>query len=177
MRAAGPSSRSRPVPVTDQAAGELIPAAALAVLHGEHAPDGSFDQAIPLLTVDPGGFPHVALLSRAQLRDAGTGRDLLAVVWAGRTSAHLRATGLATVILVGGQLAWYLKMSVVGFVSREGRFGVILRLVQCVSDTAGVDLVPMGYRGSPELAVEEGWDADKEVLDVLSQAVAGRPQS
>jgi hypothetical protein len=149
--------------------GEQIPEAALALLAPGPPRHDSFDQAIPLLTVDRDGFPHVALLSRAQLRDGGTGRDLLAVVWAGTTSANLVASGRATVILVGGQVAWYLKLTVVRVVEHEGRVGVILRLARSIADSAGVDLVPMGFRSSAELAAEEGWDADQQVLDLLGQ--------
>jgi hypothetical protein len=150
-------------------AGEEIPAAALAVLAPGPDRHGSFDQAIPLLTVDNDGFPHVALLSRAQLRDGGNARDLHAVVWAGTTSANLMATRRATVILVGGQVAWYLKLAVIRAVEHDGRVGVILRLAKSIADSAGVDLVPMGFRSSAALAAEEGWDADRQVLDLLGQ--------
>jgi hypothetical protein len=157
------------VNVHEAPAGEQIPEAALAVLAPGPDRHGSFDQAIPLLTVDNDGFPHVALLSRAQLRDGGTARDLHAVVWAGTTSANLAATRRATVILVGGQVAWYLKLTVVRAVEHEGRVGVILRLAKSIADSAGVDLVPMGFRSSAALAAEEGWDADRQVLDLLGQ--------
>jgi hypothetical protein len=149
--------------------GEQIPAAALALLAPGPSRHDPFDQAIPLLTVDQDGFPHVALLSRAQMRDGGSGRDLHAVVWAGTTSANLMATRRATVILVGGQVAWYLKLTVVRVVERGGRVGVVLRLARSIADSAGVDLVPMGFRSSAALAAEEGWDADEQVLDLLGQ--------
>jgi hypothetical protein len=149
--------------------GEQIPAAALALLAPDLGRRDPFDQAIPFLTVDKDGFPHVALLSRAQMRDGGTGRDLHAVVWAGTTSANLMAGRRATVILVGGQVAWYLKLNVVRFVEHDGRVGVRLRLAKSIADSAGVDLVPMGFRSSAALAAEEGWDADGQVLDLLGQ--------
>lgn len=151
----------------DATRGGQIPAAALAVLAPGPNLDGSFEQVIPLVTVDPDGFPHVALLSRAQMRDGGTGRDLHVVVWVGTTSANLLATRRATVILVADQAAWYLKLTVVRAVEHNGRIGVILRLAKSITDSTGVDLVPMRFRSSGELAAEEGWDADQQVLDLL----------
>lgn len=150
-------------------AGEQIPEAALAVLAPGPYRHDSIDQAIPLLTVDKDGFPHVALLSRAQMRNGGTRRDLHAVTWAGTTGANLMASRRATVILVGGQVAWYLKLTVVRVVEHHGRVGVILRLARSIADSAGVDLVPMGFRSSAALAAEEGWDIDQQVLDLLGR--------
>jgi hypothetical protein len=153
--------------VSDLAGAGEIPEPALAILRAEPGPDAEFDQAIPLLTVDKAGFPHVALLSRGQLRAGRGPGELLAAVWGPGTTANLRATRRATVVLIGGQVAYYLKLSVVSTVEHAARLGVVLRLAGCSTDTAGVDLSPLGFRHSAELAEREGWDADAQVLALL----------
>jgi hypothetical protein len=144
-----------------------IPEAALAILRAR--PDSAFDQAVPLLTVDEAGFPHVALLSRAQLRAGRDPAELLAAVWGPGTRANLLARGRATVVLVSGQDAFYLKLTVVSTVEHAQRLGVVLRVAGCTTDSAGVDLSPLGFRFSAELAEREGWAADAEVLDLLEE--------
>jgi hypothetical protein len=148
-----------------------IPEAALAILRTEPGPDAAFDQAVPLLTVDEAGFPHVALLSRGQLRAGQHPAELLAAVWGPTTRANLLARGRATVVLVSGQVAFYLKLTVVSTVEHAQRLGVVLRMAGCTTDSAGVDLSPLGFRFSAELAEREGWAADAQVLDVLEKQV------
>jgi hypothetical protein len=144
-----------------------IPGPALAILRAEPGLDGEFDQAIPLLTVDAAGFPHVALLSRSQLRPGRHAGELLASVWGPGTRENLLATRRATIVLIAAQDAYYLKLSVVSTVEHAGRLGVMLRVAGCTTDSAGVDLSPLGFRRSAELAEREGWDADAQVLDLL----------
>jgi hypothetical protein len=151
------------------AAGHGIPEAALAILRTAPGPEVAFDQAVPLLTVDEAGFPHVALLSRAQLRPARHPAELLAAVWGPGTRANLLARRRATVVLVSGQTAYYIKCTVAGTVEHAQRLGVVLRLAGCTADSAGVDLSPLGFRFSAELAGREGWEADAQVLDLLSR--------
>ncbi len=144
-----------------------IPGPALAILRAQPGPDGEFDQAIPLLTVDAAGFPHVALLSRNQLRPGRHPGELLASVWGPGTRTNLLATRRATVVLIAPHAAYYLKLSVVRTVEHVGRLGVMVRVAGCTTDSAGVDLSPLGFRRSAELAEREGWEADARVLDVL----------
>jgi hypothetical protein len=146
-----------------------IPEPALAVLRTAPGPDTAFDQAIPLLTVDDAGFPHVALLSRGQLRAGQNPAELLAAVWGPGTRANLLARRRATVVLVSGQAAFYLKLTVASTVEHAQRLGVVLRAAGCTTDSAGVDLSPLGFRFSAELAEREGWAADAEVLDLLEK--------
>jgi hypothetical protein len=149
-----------------------IPEAALAILRTGPGPDEAFDQAIPLLTVDAAGFPHVALLSRGQLRPGRDPAELLAAVWGPGTRANLLARGRATVVLVSGQVAYYIKFTVASTVEHAQRLGVVLRMAGCSMDSAGVDLSPLGFRFSPELAEREGWEADAAVLDLLAHGSA-----
>jgi hypothetical protein len=151
------------------AAGHGIPEEALAVLRTPPGPEPAFDQAIPLLTVDQAGFPHVALLSRRQLRPGRGPAELLAAVWGPGTRANLLARPRATVVLVSGQTAYYLTCTVAGTAEHAGRLGVVLRLAGCTADSAGVDLSPLGFRFSEELARREGWEADAQVLDLLGK--------
>lgn len=146
-----------------------IPEAVLAVLRTEPGPDAAFDQAIPLLTIDEVGFPHVALLSRGQIRASQDPAELLAAVWGPGTRANLLARRRATVVLVSGQTAFYLKLTVVSTVEHAQRLGVVLRLAECTTDSAQVDLAPLGFRISAELAEREGWAADAQVLDLLEK--------
>jgi len=154
--------------LAEAAAAERIPEQVLAILRAEPGPEAEFDQAILLLTVDEDSFPHVALLSRGQLGVGPGGRDLLAAVWGVGTRANLLATRRATVMLADNVAAYYLRLTVVGTVEREGRLGVVLRLSGCTSDSAGVQLAPMAFRRSAGLAAREGWDADARVLDLLA---------
>jgi hypothetical protein len=160
-----------PETAAEVAVAQGIPEAALAILRTRPRPDAAFDQAVPLLTVDEAGFPHVALLSRAQLRAGRDPAELLAAVWGPGTRANLLARGRATVVLVSGQAAFYLKLTVVRTVEHAQRLGVVLRMAGCTTDSAGVDLSPLGFRFSAELAEREGWAADTEVLDLLEKQV------
>ena len=78
-----------------------IPEPVLAILYTQPGPDGEFDQAIPLLTVDKAGFPHVALLSRGQLRPGRHDGELLASVWGPGTRANLLARAGAARLFPG----------------------------------------------------------------------------
>src|SRR5262249_29532951 len=142
----------RAVLVSEEAREDGIPGPALAILHAQPGPDGEFDQAIPLLTVDSAGFPHVALLSRDQLRPGRPDGEPFASVWGPGTRANLLATRRATVVLIAAQAAYYLKLSVVRTVEHAGRLGAMLRVAGCTTDSAGVDLSPLGFRRSAELA-------------------------
>jgi hypothetical protein len=148
---------------------EQLPGAVRALLAAEPSPEAAFDLAIPLLTADAGGYPHVALLSRDQLRVSPGGQELLAAVTGTRTRANLLNNRRATVILVSGQTAYYLKLDVAATIEHAGRLGAVLRLARCISDSAGVDLTPMGFRQSADLAAREGWDDDARVLDLLER--------
>jgi hypothetical protein len=144
-----------------------IPDPVLRILRDEPGPAAEFDQAFALLTVDPAGYPHVALLSRSQVRPAPSEQELLAVVWPGRTAAHLEARRLAALVLADHACAHYLKLDVVRSAEHLSRLGVVLRLVDYASDSAGVELAPLSFRRSVALAAREGWDCDLAVLDLL----------
>ena len=121
------------------------------------------------MTVDPGGYPHIALLSSGQIRLGGEPDELLAVVRGTTTRANLAERGLATLLVVGADAAHYLKLAVARSVSAYSRLGVALRLDEVVRDSVGVPLSPLQFQRSVALAEREGWGDDTAVLDLLSQ--------
>lgn len=77
-------------------------------------PARSRDQALVLATVDTGGAPRMALLSRAEVLVAGLDRVLLAV-WSGsRSAANIERAGRATLFWVAGTRAIGMAMRCVG---------------------------------------------------------------
>jgi hypothetical protein len=130
-------------------------------------------QAFPLLTVDAGGRPHVCLLCAAQLAVLAD-RQEIALSIAGRTTCeNLRARPVATLVAIGGTTAHYLKGTVVRDVTVEGRAGFVLHVDDHKADSAGVELSPVLFRFSPELAIEERWSRDAAVLRALAGAGSG----
>ena len=81
-----------------------VPAGLARLLAGRPA-IGAREQAFPFLTVDEGGFPHVALLSRAEVGVSPDGSEVLAVVAGRRTRANLERDRRAGLIAVGGTTA------------------------------------------------------------------------
>jgi hypothetical protein len=137
----------------------------------EGAPEVDADeQAFPFLTVDEGGFPHVALLSRSEL-DVTPGRtEVLVAVGSPRTTANLRRDGRAGLIAVGGTVAHYAKLRVVRSIESRGLLGCALAVVEHKADSLGIPLEPIGFRTSAEIARLERWEASAQVL----RALAGR---
>jgi hypothetical protein len=77
-------------------------------------PARSRDQALLLATVDPGGAPRMALLSRAEVHVAGTDRLLLAM-WSGsRSATNVERAGSATLLWVVGAAAVSVTMRCAG---------------------------------------------------------------
>jgi hypothetical protein len=124
-------------------------------------------QAFPLLTIADSGHPHVCLLSSAQVGvDLGESAVLVSV--AGRqTRRNLEARGLGTVVAVRGSTAFYTKCRVTDRTEVDGRAGFVLEALEVKEDSAGVDLVPMGFHFRPELAEAERWATDAAVLAAL----------
>lgn len=126
---------------------------------------GMEEQALPFLTVDDAGFPHVALLSRAEAR--ADAERVLVVVASRRTRANLARTGRATLVAIGGDTAHYLKLRVLRTVEADGLLGCDLRPVQHVADSVGLTLTPIGYRPTEALREAESWRVSAALLDRL----------
>lgn len=144
---------------------QTVPEQVVALLTGRPVP-GVEEQALPFLTVDEAGFPHVALLSRAEAR-ADRQRVLVAVA-SRRTRGNLVRTGRATLIGIAGDTAHYLKLHVARTVEAEGLLGCDLRPVEHVADSAGIALSPIGYLPTHALAEAESWQATAALLDRLA---------
>lgn len=154
-----------------------IPAQVLALLAGSDpagSPDDGredgFDLAFALLTVDADGYPHAALLSRHQLRPGRAAGELLAVVWGPTTRANLLARPKATLLAADYTAAHYLKLNVLRYLEQPLRLGLVLELEEYARDSAGVELRPLQFRMSAEIAAREGWDQDAAALELLERA-------
>jgi len=91
--------------------------------------------------------------------------ERLALSVAGQgTSAHLRARRVATLVVVTDGAAHYLKCAVERDVEVAGRSGFVVRPRHSKIDRAGVDVRPMTYRFTADLAIEERWSLDRQVL-------------
>lgn len=133
----------------------------------ESATNSGDRQAFLLLSVDGDGYPHVCVLASAQL-EVSPDRETFAVSVAGRgTSDNLRVRGVATIVAVAGGAGYYLKCSVQRELEIAGRSGFVLRPLDVKVDRAGVDVRPMSYRFTADLAIEERWEADRQVLQAL----------
>lgn len=146
-----------------------VPAPVAALLRGA-AQVGTEDQAFPFVTVDDGGFPHAALLSRTEL-DLGPGdADLRAAVRSRRTRANLEARGRAVLIAVEGDTAHYVKLRVVRSVVAGDLLACVLVVAEHKADSLGVALTPIRYAVTAEIARAERWDTTVEALRGLHAA-------
>jgi hypothetical protein len=134
---------------------------------GEEPPE--VRQAFALLTVADSGHPHVCLLSSAQLRVADDHEAVLVSVFGRSTRRHLDGRRLATLVAVGGATAYYVEFAVVDTVDVDDRRGYTLAVGGVLTDTAGVDLLPLRFRYRSELAEAERWSVDQKVLATLQQ--------
>ena len=66
-------------------------------------------EAVVLVTVDPYGHPHPALVSYAELLALDAARVRLALHAGTRTATHLRESGRATLVVADAELALYVK--------------------------------------------------------------------
>lgn len=132
-----------------------------------------FDQAFPLVTVDPVGYPHVALLAAAQLGLDDTATLILASVAGTNTRHNLERDRRATLLAVDGMALHVAKLRVVSSLDVLDRAGFVLRLESHKRDSAGTALRPMLFARSDELIAAERWDTDALVLDRLRNMLRG----
>jgi hypothetical protein len=136
-------------------------------LAGRPAP-GQREQAFPFLTVDAGGFPHVALLSRAEL-DVGPGQaTVLAVVASRGTRENLARDGRAGLIAVSDTTAHYAKLKVVRSRADGDLLGCELELTEYKADSLGIPLSPVAFTATAGLAALEDWRRSDELLRQLA---------
>jgi len=151
-----------------------IPEDLASILQGGAVLD-SEEQAFVFLTVDAAGFPHPALLSRAEL---GVSNDrVLAVVASVRTQNNLRRDGRAGLVAVEGTVAHYAKLRVVSSVEDAGVLGGCFELIEHKRDSLAIPLAPITFRATQDIARLERWELSARVLDALGEASAGRDES
>lgn len=134
----------------------MIPEIVLTQLSGERGL-GEAEPMFPFLTVDPDGFPRVCMLSRGELWPADG--DLIAVVAARRAGANLERARQATLLVVGGEQLYYVRLVVIG--AKRAASGVLVaRLAagEVEEDSAGVALHPMTFTSTEDLARREHTD-------------------
>jgi len=134
-----------------------VPAALAGLLDGRPTV-GTREQAFMFLTVDQAGFPHVALLSRAEL----------AVVAGRRTRANLERDGRAGLVAVEGTTAHYAKLRVVRTIDAGESIGCAMTLAGYQADTLGIPLSPVSFVTTAGLARLEDWAASDRLLRRLA---------
>ncbi|MBI2879544.1 MAG: pyridoxamine 5'-phosphate oxidase family protein [Candidatus Rokubacteria bacterium] len=136
-------------------------------------------KALTLLTVDPEGWPHPALLSYGEVVALGARDIAVATYRESRTSGHMRRTGRLTLCLVDAGMAYYLKGEVrevenpmAGFPGLA-RFAVTVRAV--LVDQAREDVEPEA-RLTGGITFEVGRDREASVpyWNRLRKALAER---
>lgn len=129
---------------------------------------GATEQAFPFLTVDEGGFPHVALLSRAEVGVSPDGSEVLVVVASRHTRANLERDGRAGLIAVGGTTAHYAKLHMVRSIQSAGALGCGMRVIEFKADSLGIPLSPISFPATAEITRLESWEASGQLLRKLA---------
>jgi hypothetical protein len=142
-----------------------VPAEIVAALAG--SPEvGSWEPMFPLLTVDESSFPHVCLLSRAELH--ADARHVYAVLASPTTLGNLNRRPAATLIVIGEDSAHYLKVRAV-YASGAVPAGVVFDVITSARDTLAIPLAPPRYLVTSSLPVAESWAESTELLSRLAK--------
>lgn len=145
-----------------------VPPEVTHLLAGRPTP-GTDEQAFPFLTIDAGGYPHVALLSRAELA-VDEGRDrLLAVISSSGTRANVLRDRRAALVAVGGLVAHSTSLSLVDTLEEDRFLGCAFEVVRHTADTLGIPLDPMRFPASDHVAQLERWDVSERMLSRLAR--------
>ena len=141
-----------------------VPSTILRCLAGQPVV-GTYDQTYPLLTTDPAGYPHVCLLSRAEL-DADE-QEIRAVVASAGTIANLSETGRATLIAVVDDVAHYCKLRADRCWGSKQKLACSFSVMGHKMDSAGVPLTGMMFHVAEVLPVEETWKENDRLINLL----------
>lgn len=110
------------------------------------------DQVIVLCTVDPRGFPHVALLSYFEVVATGPGTIRLATYNDSSTTANLRREKRVTLLLVADRVAYYIKGTVdelsPAMAAAPYNAKLEMRIVDVLADEPNPELEPGAYIAS-----------------------------
>jgi hypothetical protein len=88
------------------------------------SPDARYGQAIVLVTTDPFGRPHPALVSYAELVALDAARLRLGLHAGTRSTTHLAESGRATLVFADAELALYVKADAARLPAAAGHPGV-----------------------------------------------------
>lgn len=149
-----------------------IPAELVRLLSGRPEVDRR-EQAFPFLTVDESGFPHVALLSRAEVEISAGASEILAVVASEHTRANLRRDGRASLIAVDGTVASYVKLRVVRMLDAGPVLGCAMTIAEYKADSLGIPLEPISFVTTAEIAQTESWETSERLLRDLADPSRG----
>jgi hypothetical protein len=134
---------------------------------------GSWEPMFPLLTVDEAGFPHVCLLSRAELE--ADENHVYAALASPTTVSNLSRRPAATLMVIGDESAHYAKLRAV-HTSASVPAAVIFAVVSSVRDSLAIPLGSPRYLVMSSLPVTEAWAQSAELLSSLTRQ-AGSEQA
>jgi hypothetical protein len=133
---------------------------------------GSWEPMFPLLTVDEPGFPHVCLLSRAELDSDAT--SVYAALASPTTVKNLTRRPTATLMVIVDDSAYYLKLRVVR-TTGSVLAGVVFEVISSVRDSLAIPLTPPRYLVTSSLPVAEAWAQSAELLSSLTRPGGSTP--
>lgn len=138
-----------------------VPADVVAAVSGRPV-SGEWEAILPLLTVDDNGYPHVCLLSRAEV--AADRQHVYAVIASPTTIANLQRCGRATLVVFGDTAATYTKL-VVNSAQTSGRWLLVAFDVTTVKrDSIDIPLRPPTCRVNDDVAARENWARSAALL-------------
>jgi len=131
---------------------------------------GSWEPMFPLLTIDEAGFPHVCMLSRAELK-ADENR-IYAALASQTTVGNIRRRPTATLVVIGDDCAHYAKLTAV-HVAASALAAVVFEVNSSARDSLAIPLMPPRYLVTSSLPVAEAWAQSAELLSSLIEHVGG----
>jgi hypothetical protein len=143
-----------------------VPAELVAMLEGAPVV-GAREQAFPFVTVDADGFPHPALLSRAEMEVGPGAADLRAALRSRRTRANLEHSERAALIAVEGRTAHYVKLRLARSMAVHGLLACVFEVVEHKPDSLGIPLTAVTYEVTAEITRAERWDLTHAALAAL----------
>jgi len=144
-----------------------VPPEVMAALAG--SPEvGAWEPMFPLLTMDEAGFPHVCLLSRAELHADASG--VYAALASPTTVTNLSRRPVATLMVIAEDSAHYLKLRVI-HTGGSVLTGVIFEATSSARDSLAIALTPPRYLVTSSLPVAEAWAQSAELLSRLVRRV------
>jgi hypothetical protein len=89
------------------------------------SPDARYGEVVVLVTVDPFGRPHPALVSYAELIALDSARLRLGLHAGTRSATHIRESGRATLLFADAELAFYVKTDAAPLPAAPGHPGLV----------------------------------------------------